>query len=382
MPESLETRVPFTQLVSVCRMKKIIGGTLFSVRNKEYSGRDVLLAAMIRNEWEPFENEVRKGIACAKASEESEDDFEEEIESAATKFRYDHNLVAADDLTSWLDEREIEVEEWLDYIHRSLLVSKWSHHLDDILANYPVTDEDLAQIIDCDAICSGMLNRFSYTLAGRASLYLKKEDPVLLAEFQAQISNADETSAAHNAGGTPALHKQIWIQPGDIRRFDIDEEQLQHLVQLEEFFQWFSNYSLTNEAIRNHIRSYSLDWTQFRFKHLSFPREEMAQEAMLCVKEDGLDFDDIAGHAKIKIVEEFFNYDDLDDVLKGLFLVAQKGSLVGPVLFQDQFSLFWIVGRSAPTEQDPEITKKAKDDLLQKIVDREVADKVRWHFRF
>jgi hypothetical protein len=62
--------------------------------------------------------------------------------------------------------------------------------------------------------------------------------------------------------------------------------------------------------------------------------------------------------------------------------VAQKGSMVGPVPFEDQFSLFWIVDRFAPTEEDPEITKKAQDDLLQRIVDREVTDQVRWHFQF
>jgi hypothetical protein len=363
-------------------MKSIIGRTLFSVRNQEYSGRDVLFAAMIRNEWAPFENAVRIGIACAKASDEIEDDFEEEIESAATKFRYEHNLVAADDLTCWLDEREIDVEEWLAYIHRSMLVSTWSHRLDDILAKYPVTDDEVAEILDCDAICSGALSRFSYTLAGRAAVYLKQEDPALLAEFQAEISNADETSAAHNAGGTPALLKQIQIQPGEIRHFDADQTEIQHLLQLEEFFLWFSTTSLTGEKIRNHIRSRSMDWTRFRFRRLSFTREDKAREAAWCVKEDGLDFDDIAKQAKTDVIEEVSYYDELDDLLKELFMVVQKGSLVGPIRFEDQFSLFSIADKTAPAEQDPEIIKKAQDDLLQKIVDREITDKVRWHFRF
>ncbi len=342
-------------------METIFDRPLFSVGDKEYSGKDVLLAAMIRNDWEAFEIEVRKGMACVKAAEDNDEDFEEEIESSAVKWRYEHNLVAADDLTSWLDERQIDVEEWLGYVQRSMLVQKWSHQLDDILAKYPAADQELAQIIECDAICSGTLNRFSIDLAGRAAIYLKKEDPIPSTEFQSQ---------------------EIPIQPANILQLDVDQEQLRHLWKLEEFFQWFSRISLTEEAIQNHIRSHFMDWTQFRYKHLSFPREEIAQEAALCIKEDGLDFDVVAKQAKIEATEEIFYYDDLADALKDLFMIVQKGSLVGPLRFNQGFSLFWITDRFAPAEENPEITKKAKRDLLQKISDREITDHVRWHFRF
>ena len=44
---------------------------------------------------------------------------DEEVEEASNRWRYDHDLISADDLESWLSARELGLDEWLGYIGRT-----------------------------------------------------------------------------------------------------------------------------------------------------------------------------------------------------------------------------------------------------------------------
>src|SRR5262245_54125741 len=111
--------------------------TVFSIDGVQFSWLDVALAAMTRGEWSAFERRLAEGLACAaRADAENASPADEAIDEAATAFRYDRDLIAAADVTAWLDGVDLSADEWTDYLRRELLRRQWAGELDDVLDHF------------------------------------------------------------------------------------------------------------------------------------------------------------------------------------------------------------------------------------------------------
>src|SRR5262249_55696977 len=91
------------------------------------------------------------------------------IEDSANAFRYERDLITADETISWLDRAGLTIEAWTNYLVRRLLHDRWRDCLDDLVEQHKtlvrVEDVDFA----AEGLCSGTFERFVRTLAGRAA---------------------------------------------------------------------------------------------------------------------------------------------------------------------------------------------------------------------
>src|SRR2546427_523631 len=142
-------------------MATLSGSRIFTVGGTAYVWEDAVLAAHLWGDWTALEQQVRDGLAClARLDEDDEDGLDEaDVDAAGTEFRYARDLVAAADLEAWLDGRGLTVDAWLDFIRRTLLVSRWANDLDEIRETYEIDDDEVAEAILCEAICSGLARR-------------------------------------------------------------------------------------------------------------------------------------------------------------------------------------------------------------------------------
>lgn len=74
---------------------------------------------------------------------------EGELDEAETRFRYERNLVAAEEMEAWLDRWDLTVSEWRDYLRGT------------------AADDDRGDWVA--AVCSGALERAAQDLAARAA---------------------------------------------------------------------------------------------------------------------------------------------------------------------------------------------------------------------
>src|SRR5262245_32303512 len=110
--------------------------TLFIVHDQEFGWDEVVLAAEIWGEWRPFFETVRLSLACLRFAEKS--DFlsdAAETREIANRFRYAHNLISADETRSWLCDRSITVESWMDCLRGQALRERWAPQCNRILAD-------------------------------------------------------------------------------------------------------------------------------------------------------------------------------------------------------------------------------------------------------
>jgi hypothetical protein len=336
-------------------MKTLLEQVVFSVGGSDYVWKDVVQAGERWGDWDRLCGRAKEDIAClARLDDEAEEPLTtEEVESAANEFRYARDLVSAEETERWLEKWGLTVESWMDWIRSSLLRRKWSGQMPDLLSEYPAADEDLERLLQAEAVCSGDLARLAYELAGRAAIREKENERL-------KAKNSDRE------GGNPEPHESG--DPSD------------GFARLEESFRRFRDRVLSPEAIQGEIRSRQADWTQVDCELVSFPAEEAAREAALCVTQDGETLSRVAGEADRGLRRERFYVEDAAPALRDRFLGARKGELLGPLEVEGEFVLCRVVDKVLPSKRDPALVARARETVVKRLVDQEIVDRVTWHW--
>lgn len=326
-------------------MDTLLGQLVFCVGSEEYRWDDVILAAKLRGDWARLEKELCEGLACVKRMDEAEEEIDAgELESAANDFRYERDLVTAEEAEAWLKRWNLAAEDWMDYIHRYLLRRKWAGELAEIVARYRITRKEINSCLQTEAVCSGYLARFAQALAARASAFAKAREEAWIREA------ADSAKRIKRIRGLEAGYRSF----------------CDHLV-------------VDSQGLRDQVGWHRLDWIRFDCRYVLFPDEQMAREASLCVRDDGMQLGEVAANAKTGLHNATLYLEEIDPSLRDRFLSAGKGALVGPVNWDEGCALFVVDDKIPPALEDPAIKRRAEESLIQNAIDREISNRVKWH---
>jgi hypothetical protein len=318
-------------------MDRLSGKVIFSVGKFDYRWEEVLIAARRSSKWGILQENVRKGLACLKKNEFEDGLDQAEADQAAADFRYSKDLISAEDMEAWLEQRHITTEEWIEYIERQLLLKKYLDQIVEILIEFPIKDDDVQNLIFVDGVCSGFFGKITKRLAGRAA-----------------VSDALQS----------------------------EEEKSDHLdfEKMETFFESFRSQVITPETVEQEIHSHILDWTKFELQCIYFSQEQMVREAVLCVKEDGSSLPEIAAQTKAKYWVNTLYLEDLEPDLHDSFAGSQVGDLLGPYPSDEGFVLYCVIEKIIPSVDNQSIRTRAGNNVLQKSIDSEINNRVKWHF--
>lgn len=355
-------------------MRTLHGRRVFTAGTADYCWEDVALAAVRWGDWARLDTELRQGLACLERADEAEEPADpDQVEAAASEFRYARDLVAAEEARAWLAEWGLTAEEWMSYIRRSVLRRQWSAELADIAAHYTVSDQDVAAALKAEAICSGHLARVAGRLAGYAAIYAK---------VTAEAGHAPGAVTQGELGALRALS-------ADVPECDLpglcaerSQERVEHLARLEACFRRFRGAALTPKALAAEVGVHQIEWIRVDCRYLAFPVIEAAREAALCVKEDGRDLTEVAADAGTCVRQARWYLDELPPAVRGPFLAARTGDLLEPLPFGDEVRLCLVLGKAMPSADDPDVRRLAEERLITRLVEPETASRVRWHVRW
>ena len=99
----------------------------------------------------------------------------------------------------------------------------------------------------------------------------------------------------------------------------------------------------------------------------------------LLLRDDGEGFTSVYSAAHTLPRAESFFLDQVDAGLRGSFLGARTGDLVGPMRVHGEHVLYLIEAKTLPTAQDPEVLRRAEEGVLEQALERQTAGRVRWH---
>ncbi len=325
-------------------MLPLLEERIFSIGGVTLAGRDVVAAARRWGDWARLEEEVRRGLACAEHADDTGDDVaEDDLETAAQEFRYERDLISGQDMQAWLDRWSLDAADWMEYLRRRLLRERWGAEVAAIAAEHPVEPEDVEEVLHAEAVCSGFLERLARKLAGRASAAARARDEGWIG------------AEPSGDGLGPALER---IDAG---------------------FRSFCDHVVTPAALAAQVAAHRLEWVRAHCRCLALPTIEGAREAALCVREDGMDLDEVARSAGATAEVAHAFLDGYDDTLRDALLAARPGDLLGPIVSGDRFVVILVHDKVLPSLDDPVVRRRAQERLLDSALAREVHDRVEWH---
>ena len=312
----------------------LAGRSVFTAAGRPYGWEEVLRAAELRGELDVLERATREGLACARRAEsEGSAPSAEAVRAAATVFRYDRDLLAAEELEAWLDARGLTIAGWNAQLRRMLLRERWAGELALIDSAYPVGGAEVEAVLLAEAVCTGFLRAAAERLA---------EDVALAAAEGADLEDlAGLTRAALAARGRAPSATEL----------------------------------------AREIEAHALDWIRIEAETLELADPEAAREAALCVRIDGRPLAEVAEDCGVPAQRLIVYLGDADPDLRVALVSAGAGELVGPVEHGSVHTLLQIREKAEPEAGDPELGRRAAAVLTARTVERALRDQVVWHER-
>jgi hypothetical protein len=336
----------------------------FTAGATTYRWADVFVSAHLRGDWADLEDRARAGLAAEAAGGGAGPD----IEALADAWRYDRDLLTADDLEAWLQARGLGFGDWTAYLRRTALRTRSPGPF----LGGAVGVERLAGAVVLEGICSGTFTTWADRLAGAAALHERVQEVLGGSPpwcTDPAPSGIDEAAASLGPDGLLGV-------PADSYR------ERAELVACVRTSAHRCIDELTGPAqLERVVRSRRLEWTRVDLQVAVVDDLEAARELMLLVRVDGLPVEEAAGLAGTRVEARSSYLDEAGDGLGRLLTGAGPGDLLGPVAGDGGHLVVQVTARVEPSIDQPAVADRASGFIVQRVQAREVRDRVRWHER-
>lgn len=340
------------------------GAAIFTCGSNSYTDRDVIDAAFFRGELGPIWNELLRCVECEAQSGDAEME-DSAIDAAVEKFRYDHDLITAEETEQWLEARGLTMDDFGNYFGRQY----WGKALRDKVqatpSDYLSAAEEMRGLLRAELILTGEFDRMAMRLAWRAAGNREaKEEDVDLAPAKEQFferTGLDQSKL-----------------PGWLNGLGRDGQWLNEMLRLEAIHNQIRAQILIPQTRQREMSTLRLPLTRLDLEMLEVESKDAAREASLCVTVDGLSMEEVAREGRYPFRRTQLLIEDIEADLQQKFLSVSTGSVVDPVARGDGFQLWRIMEKLEPSAEDPVIGERVDKRILDLHFARLVANHVQW----
>jgi hypothetical protein len=136
---------------------------------------------------------------------------------------------------------------------------------------------------------------------------------------------------------------------------------------------------ITPRAVADQISAHHLEWIRVAYQTLIYPAEAMAREALLCVREDGMDFTDLAAATTVADLREDERWiGEVTGPVHAALLGARAGEVIGPFSIDGGHGLIRLTDKCLPSAEDEQVRSRAETAALQRALSNELQTRVHW----
>jgi hypothetical protein len=328
---------------------------------REYNTRDVIDAGLWRGDVDDLWQRFLLRCAAEKMSDEQEMDIEDDaLDSAAETFRYERDLITAEETEQWLTARHLTLDDFSDYFARQY----WGNRLGE-----EITVPDTAYID------SGAEDRRLFA----AELILSGDLDWLTTKLVWRLAAAKADSGAEeNEHGADSINNELLertgMTEGDLANWlanlGRDAAWLNEMESMERAYRRRCESVLAPQALKHELGALRLPLTRFETEVVELESRDAAQEALFCVREDGMSMEEVAREGRYPYRRVDFLLEDLPADLQQLFMSVQAGQVLEPVARTDGFELCRVIRKTEPDGADPTV----KERVEQRLLDRHFAE--------
>ena len=341
---------------------------VFVCGDRSFTVRDVIDAALFRDELEPEWKNLLRLLAAEKKADEQDLEFDDDaIDAAAERFRYDHDLITAEETEQWLAGRGLALDDFSGFFLRHF----WGEQWDDVepaAIDYLSAPNEMRELLINELLLSGeldrMAQRLSWRVAARCATAERAVDPQLI---------ADEETRFFERSGLNGDQLADWLQG-----LGRDPEWLRDALAMEAIHRRDCTALLSRQARAREIAALRLPLTRFEVEMLELDSLDAAREALLCAREDGMSMEDVAAEGRYPYRHPEMLLEEIPEDLQQKFLSVHPGEILDPIARGDGFHLCRVIGKKEPDLDDPLVTERADQRILDRHFSDLTARYIRW----
>ncbi|MDB6147170.1 MAG: hypothetical protein JWO45_834 [Spartobacteria bacterium] len=329
-----------------------------SCGDREFKGRDAIHAALWRGELDAIWANFVKCLGAEKRADELDLDYDEgELDSAAEAFRYEHDLITAEETEQWLAARGLSLDDFGDYFARQSCGKKLADEVAFSKMDYVSAPGELRQLFAADSILSGDLDRMTSQLVWRLAARAAQEaEPEALSTEEARFFDRHSLKPAELPTWLSSLGREAtWFG---------------EMLAMEAAYRDRCETLLVPQARQHELSTMRLPLTRFVTEVLEVESRDAAQEALFCVREDGMSMEEVAAEGRYPHRHIEFLLEDLPMDLQQKFLSVSPGDVLEPMPRGDGFELCRITQKLEPKADDPAVRSR----IEQRLLDRHFSD--------
>ena len=326
---------------------------------REYTARDAIDAAFWRGDLDAQWQEFLTCLAAEKRADEIDLELDDaELDAAAEAFRYDHDLITAEETEQWLAARGLTLDDFSDYFARQYCGKQLGEEVTPHAIDYPAAPADLRQLFAGDLIISGQLDRVTAELVWRLAAWSANE------EADVEATKAEEGRFLERCG-IEASEVSKWLEA-----LGRDADWMREMVEMEAAYRRRCDELLVPALLKHELGTMRLPLTQFAAEVLGLESRDAAQEALFCIREDGMSMEEVAVEGRYPYRKIQFLLEDLPADLQQKFLSVSAGDVLDPMPRGDGFELCRVIQKTEPNADDPAVRLR----IEQRLLDRHFAE--------
>jgi hypothetical protein len=322
---------------------------------QEYTARDAIDAAIFRGELNEKWKKFLSDVAAESRADEVELDLDESaISAAAEAFRYDHDLITAEETEAWLANRGLSFDDFSDYFVRKYWADAVHEKISPGKVGYDSADPALRELFVADLILSGQLDKMTTQLMWRLAARCAEKEIIPDAVAAEERSFLDRTGIKRSQLGN-------WLE-----RLGRDTEWFNQMLSLEATYQRRCDTLLVPRARNRELATLRLSLTRFEAEVIEVESRDAAQEALFCVREDEMSMEEVAVEGRYPYWRSDFLLEDIPTERQQRFLSASAGDLLEPVARSEGYQLCRIISKIEPQPDDPRLKSRIDQRLLNR----------------
>ena len=312
--------------------------TVFAAAGRDFTIDDVLLAARARGDLVPIEAETAEALACARYAEEEGFELDEDaVQAASDEYRYQKDLVTAEDTERWLHQRGLTLDGFGAYFERRHWRLRFHDQASDLAREFAPSRDDLEQALWQDVLLGRHFATLARALAWRVAAHLEQ-------------------------------------QPKSVPGPELEED----LALLERSYEEERLRTLAPENCARALKTRHQSLIRVVLERASCVSDEIAQEAVLCVREDGEPLQEVAARTASRFSVTTSFAESLPESLQQRCLSALAGEVFPPIPDEDAYWVIRLVEKIEPDLSDADVRGRVEQWLL----DARFAQLVRAHIRW
>jgi hypothetical protein len=322
---------------------------------REYTARDAIEAAIFRDELDAKWKKFLHGVAAEDRADELDLDLDESaISGSAQAFRYEHDLITAEETEAWLENRGLTFDDFSDYFARQYCISALEEKIVADEVEYHSASSEVRELFLAELIFSGELDRMTTALMWRLAARCAEKD------LHPDAIAAEEQKFFDRTGVTPAQLAN-WLE-----RLEHDSEWFKEMLAIEAAYRIRCDSLLVPHARQRELATLRLPLTQLETEVIELESHDAAKEALFCVREDGMSMEEVATEGRYPYRRADFLLEDIPADAQQRFLSVSAGDVLEPIARGDGFELCRIIRKIEPQPDHPNVKSRIDQRLLHR----------------